>query len=168
MRPSFFNLAAQSKGGASLKSTSLRHLFFICPFNGLRLFLLYTWILNIMAPSIKKTNPPRKREASDAGLIQEAPRPIRKFNCRDLGTNPTTNDNAEHQNKVSRIISGIDNADTKERYEVEVEDNKISSPNSAASSVTPPEKKIIHWQNGDPANPYNWSSVYLTPLSKCP
>ena len=112
-----------------------------------------------MAPFINKSNLPREREASDAGLIEEAPRPIREFNCRDLGINPVTEPEAEQQSKLSRIISGIDQKDTTDRYEVEAEDNKISIPNSAASSVTPAEKKIIHWEDGDPDNPYNWSSV---------
>jgi hypothetical protein len=80
---------------------------------------------------------------------------------------PTTDENLEHQNKLSRIISGLDQDDAKERYEVEAEDNKISSsPNSAASSVVPPEKKIIHWEDGDEANPYNWSSVRINLLSR--
>jgi hypothetical protein len=43
-----------------------------------------------MAPFPKKTNPPKERETSDAGLVEEALRPIREFNCRDLGTNPMT------------------------------------------------------------------------------
>jgi hypothetical protein len=75
---------------------------------------------------------------------------------------PMTDDDTEHQSKLSRIISGIDQADAQDRYEIEAEDNNISCPDSAASSVTPPEKKIIHWEAGDPANPYNWSSVRLT------
>lgn len=119
-----------------------------------------------MAP-FKKSNPPGQREASDAGLIEEVARSIRDFNCRDLGSNPMTDEDAEHHNKLSRIISGLDQNDAKDRYEIEGEDNRISSPNSATSSVAPSEKKIIHWEDGDKDNPYNWSSVRTDLFSKC-
>jgi hypothetical protein len=60
-----------------------------------------------------------------------------------------------------KIISGIDQADASSRYEVEKHDNKGQSPTSSTSSVEVPEKKIIHWENGDPENPHNWSFVRL-------
>ena len=112
-----------------------------------------------MAPFMN-ANPPGEGEASDTGLIDEAPRP--QVNCRDLGTKPMTEGDKDRRNDgLSRIISGLDESDAKMRYTVEMEDNNISSPKSAASSVNPPEKKIIHWEDGDPENPYNWSSVRL-------
>jgi hypothetical protein len=121
-----------------------------------------------MAAFTKKSNGTAltERETNDAGLIEEmeAPFPISEFNCRDLGPKQTTNSMtdglAEHQNKLSRIISGLDENDAKVRYEVERADNRISLPNSAASSInTPEQKKVIHWEDGDKENPYNWSSV---------
>jgi hypothetical protein len=73
---------------------------------------------------------------------------------------------SEPQNFLSRIVSGIDQADPAERYDVEEADNKVpSSPNSSASSVNLP-RKIISWKDGDPENPYNWSSVCLILLNR--
>jgi hypothetical protein len=57
------------------------------------------------------------------------------------------------------MVSGIDQADATERYDVEEADNKESvSANSSVSSISPP-RKIISWADGDPENPYNWSIV---------
>jgi len=67
-----------------------------------------------------------------------------------------------HLNNLSRMVSGIDEADAKERYQTDTQDNRISRPNSSAESVASPEKKTIHWEDGDPENPYNWSSVHLS------
>lgn len=68
--------------------------------------------------------------------------------------------NTGHESRLSQIISGIDQDDATEAYQVEGEDNKISSsPNSSTSSVNTPPSKIISWEDGDPENPYNWSFV---------
>lgn len=117
------------------------------------------WVIDNMAPHIRRPDLPGEREVSGTGLSEEAPQP--ELNCRDLGTKPMTDGDTEHQNRRSRRISGLDQSDANNRYEVEAEVINISSPNSAASSVTPSEKKIIQWKDGDPENPYNWSTVRL-------
>lgn len=66
---------------------------------------------------------------------------------------------AQHENALSRIVSGIDQDDAKRRYDLEAKDNQISLPNSSASSVSGSRKKVIHWEENDPENPYNWSPV---------
>jgi hypothetical protein len=63
------------------------------------------------------------------------------------------------QSRLSRIVSGINRQDAQERYDLEAKDNKASFPNSSASSVKASKKKVIHWEEEDPDNPYNWSSV---------
>lgn len=35
----------------------------------------------------------------------------------------------------------------------------MSLPHSSASSVLGTRKNVIHWEEDDPDNPYNWSSV---------
>ncbi|KAG0648840.1 Polyamine transporter 3 [Hyphodiscus hymeniophilus] len=90
-----------------------------------------------MVLSTKKPYPSQEWEASEEIT---APRPI------------------QHRNKLSRTISGLDEDDARNRYEVEAEDNKVSLLDSAASSITAGQKEVIHWEDGDPANPYNWSS----------
>jgi hypothetical protein len=62
-----------------------------------------------------------------------------------------------------RVVSRIDEQDAAERYEVEYEDNKVPRPiRSVALSVdSPPPRKIIAWEDGDPENPYNWSRVSM-------
>ncbi|KAI9646637.1 hypothetical protein NHQ30_004633 [Ciborinia camelliae] len=72
-------------------------------------------------------------------------------------TNPTPIE--RHENRLSRIVSGIDHDDAKRRYDLETKANQISLPNSSASSVLAPRKKVIHWEEDDPENPYNWSSA---------
>ncbi|KAG4034582.1 hypothetical protein MFRU_003g05390 [Monilinia fructicola] len=67
---------------------------------------------------------------------------------------------AQHENALSRIVSGIDQDDAKRRYDLEAKDNQISLPNSSASSVSGSRKKVIHWEENDPENPYNWSPVW--------
>jgi hypothetical protein len=52
----------------------------------------------------------------------------------------------------------MDQADATARYDLEGKDNKAASPNSNVSSVSLP-RKIISWKDGDPENPYNWSTV---------
>lgn len=64
-----------------------------------------------------------------------------------------------HTNRLSRIVSGIDYEDAKRRYEIEAQDNQISLPHSSASSVLGSRKQVTHWEEDDPENPYNWSSV---------
>jgi hypothetical protein len=97
------------------------------------------------------------REASDAGLVETPPSSSQSN--QQPQQNFTVDRTPETQNSLSRIVSGIDQADARERYNVEEADSKIpSSPNSSASSVNLP-RKIISWKDGDPENPYNWSSV---------
>ena len=120
-----------------------------------------------MAPYDKNITPPSDREASTAGLIEEE-RASRESECRDLGLNrrSATDENTGQEHKLSRIVSGIDQEDATEAYRLDEEDNKAPSlPNSSTSSVnTPPPKKIISWEDEDPENPYNWSSVRYNPL----
>lgn len=66
-------------------------------------------------------------------------------------------------NILSRIVSGIDSQDATDRYNLEKADNKPQSfPNSSVSSVTG-QRKVISWEDGDPENPYNFSSVRPMP-----
>jgi hypothetical protein len=71
--------------------------------------------------------------------------------------------NIEHGNKLTQIISRIDEEDAAGRYEVEIEDNKVPGPDRerAASVDSPPPRKIIAWDDRDPENPYNWSTVRI-------
>ncbi|KAM3067349.1 hypothetical protein ACMFMF_009841 [Clarireedia jacksonii] len=64
------------------------------------------------------------------------------------------------QSRLSRIVSGIDRQDAQERYDLEAKDNKAAFPDSSASSFKVSQKKVIHWEEGDPDNPYNWSSAW--------
>ncbi|KAL2075918.1 hypothetical protein VTL71DRAFT_861 [Oculimacula yallundae] len=80
----------------------------------------------------------RAREASDAGLI-----------------NPPHSQ--QSRNALSRVVSGIDEADAGRRYDLEEADNKFSQPDSYSSSIAPTDRKVISWDDGDPENPYNWS-----------
>lgn len=62
--------------------------------------------------------------------------------------------------RLSRIISGIDEADAAARYNLEEKDNQIKDlPNSSSTSVHSVRRQIISWARNDPENPYNWSSV---------
>jgi hypothetical protein len=65
----------------------------------------------------------------------------------------------QHHSALSKIVTGIDEADARERCEVEERDNKQSSPSSCSSSVTPSSRKVISWNHEDHENPYNWSTV---------
>lgn len=67
--------------------------------------------------------------------------------------------NSGSRNVLSRVVSGIDEADAIRRYDLEEADNKYSLPDSYSSSISPAERKVISWQDGDPENPYNWSKV---------
>ncbi|RAL59811.1 hypothetical protein DID88_000440 [Monilinia fructigena] len=73
-------------------------------------------------------------------------------------TGPTPRE--QHENSLSRIVSGIDQDDAQRRYDLETKDNQISLPNSSASSVSGSRQKVIHWEENDPENPYNWSPVW--------
>ena len=66
-------------------------------------------------------------------------------------------------NKLTQIISRIDEEDAAERYEVEIEDNKVHRPDidRAGGVDSPSPRKIIAWDDGDPENPYNWSNVRI-------
>ncbi|RDW85896.1 MFS general substrate transporter-10 [Coleophoma crateriformis] len=89
-----------------------------------------------MAPYDRSGSSPGDRQSSIAGLI-EPPQP------------------AHYESRLSRIISGLDEADATRQYEIEARDNKIESlPNSHVSSIT--DKKVIHWEDEDPENPVNW------------
>ncbi|KAF4635841.1 hypothetical protein G7Y89_g2250 [Cudoniella acicularis] len=95
----------------------------------------------IMVPSSKSTVAAKGRESSDAGLV-EKPQPT------------------QTRNGLMKIISGIDQSDAEQKYQIEAEDNKISSiPVSSNTSVTSPSRIIISWKDGDVENPYNWSSI---------
>jgi hypothetical protein len=122
-----------------------------------------------MASHGRNSAPPRDREARDAGLI-ESPQRTGECYYRDLGR-ASIDKTAEHQSRISRIISGIDQAHATVGYAVDSEDKGFRlPPNSSTSSVTSPAKRIISWEDGDPQNPYNWSSVrFANPLlrSKC-
>ena len=79
---------------------------------------------------------------------------------RHLGILSSAYNNSGTQSRLSRIVSGIDQSDAEERYNVEAGDNKITSlPDSSATSVDSTRRKIISWERNDPENPYNWSSV---------
>ena len=58
-------------------------------------------------------------------------------------------------------MSRIDERDAEDRYRLEAEDNnEAPSPTqSDPSSVEQPKSKLVKWKDGDPENPYNWSSV---------
>jgi hypothetical protein len=99
----------------------------------------------------------RDREASDAGLIQTPPSSSESRQPRE-NFNSMLTKNSGPQNFLSRVVSGIDQADAAERYDLEEADNKVQSPNSSVSSVSLP-RQIISWKDGDPENPYNWSTV---------
>ncbi|KAK0121699.1 hypothetical protein ONS95_009984 [Cadophora gregata] len=80
----------------------------------------------------------RSREASDVGLIG-------------------TPQSQQSRNALSRVVSGIDEADAGRRYDLEEADNKFSQPDSYSSSIAPTDRKIVSWHDEDPENPYNWS-----------
>ncbi|TVY75818.1 MFS transporter prlG, partial [Lachnellula suecica] len=66
----------------------------------------------------------------------------------------------DHHSRLSRIVSGIDESDAENRYNVETADNKnTSSSGSSTASVSSNQRKIISWQKNDPDNPYNWSTA---------
>lgn len=73
----------------------------------------------------------------------------------------TSNRYTDHQNALQRIVSGIDLADARERYQLETDDNKPSNfdPNSSSSSVKSTDKRQVSFVEGDPENPFNWSNV---------
>jgi hypothetical protein len=71
----------------------------------------------------------------------------------------------EHNDLSARVIPDIDDYDAENLGHLEVEENKIPSlPESSSSSVEPPRRKLVSWKDGDPENPYNWSSVSGKPL----
>ncbi|RDL35471.1 uncharacterized protein BP5553_07402 [Venustampulla echinocandica] len=78
--------------------------------------------------------------------------------CRDVGQScPRTSGPIS---RLSSMISSIDESDAEHRYAIEVEDNRIPSlPASSTSSVTSSHRKVISWEDGDPENPYNWSTT---------
>ncbi|KAM0149820.1 hypothetical protein ACHAQE_003896 [Botrytis cinerea] len=65
-----------------------------------------------------------------------------------------------HQSRLSQKVSEIDHDDAKRRYDLEARDNHMSLPDSSASSVLGTRKNVIHWEEDDPENPYNWSSEW--------
>ncbi|KAJ8068549.1 hypothetical protein OCU04_002265 [Sclerotinia nivalis] len=64
-----------------------------------------------------------------------------------------------HESRLSRIVSRIDHDDAEIRYDIEGKGNQISLPDSSASSILGSRKKVVHWEEDDPGNPYNWSSA---------
>jgi hypothetical protein len=117
-----------------------------------------------MASSHNESSAPKvgKMESSDAELIEgqihtreHLPKPKPKTaSLYILVEHPK-----HHESKLSQRVAGIDEADANSRYDVEAQDNKAStSPNSCSSSVNSVERKIIHWEDGDKDNPYNFSA----------
>ncbi|TVY56401.1 Citrinin biosynthesis cluster MFS transporter mrr1 [Lachnellula cervina] len=65
---------------------------------------------------------------------------------------------AQPHNRLSRVVSGIDQSDAEDRYHLEAADNKITSlPTSDATSVASTQRRIISWERNDSENPFNWS-----------
>jgi hypothetical protein len=60
-------------------------------------------------------------------------------------------------------LARINEIDVAERYKVECEDNTIPLPGTERTNRadSPPPRKIILWEDGDPENPYNWSLVLI-------
>ena len=125
-----------------------------------RFFRVPRAISYIHIDRLRRWFPPAKSQIvghgrrGDAGSAEEAPLPFREFNCRNSDMNPAIDESA-FRNKLSRIVSALDQHDAKDRYEVETEDNRISSPIPAALTVTSMHSKIIHWEEGDQGNSYN-------------
>jgi hypothetical protein len=63
-------------------------------------------------------------------------------------------------NKLSRIISQLDEVDATERYAVNGADNRMA-PQDGSRIVDGPPRKVISWDEDDPENPYNWPIVSL-------
>jgi hypothetical protein len=153
------NCSKMAKGGSSLNrdhglESPLRVLHIKA--NGTRFIAFRSTCCRKMSSGRSSPVLPRDRQTSDAGLIETPPsssesrQPWKHFNVEQ---------NSEPRNFLSRIVSGIGQADATERYDLEGADNKVQSPNSSVSSVSLP-RKIISWKDGDPENPYNWPTVF--------
>jgi len=134
--------------------------------------ILFMWLFIFKKFQVLETNPIRiltmgynvgagsGQEGASAGL-SETP-PLTSKNCKIFdGLFPLTKCASDSHNFLTRIVSRIDETDASDRYGLEAADNKCSSsPNSSTSSVAPP-RKVIYWEDKDPENPYNWSTVCL-------
>ena len=58
-----------------------------------------------------------------------------------------------------RTVSGIDKRDVDTRYRIEKRDDGNDESVARVRSREKEPYKIICWNDGDPANPYNWSPV---------
>jgi hypothetical protein len=112
-----------------------------------------------MAPSSNSGYTPR---SSDVTLIDES-QPPRELHATSLYPVVSLQD-SDHQSRLNRIISGIDESDADDRYNIKAGDNKITSlPDSSTTSMDS-TRRIISWEKDDPENPYNWSSVCYEPF----
>jgi hypothetical protein len=67
---------------------------------------------------------------------------------------------SDRQTRLPQPVSENEDCSVEETYNPKAKDVKIpSSPDSSSSSVESPRRKLVSWKNGDPENPYNWSSV---------
>jgi hypothetical protein len=62
-----------------------------------------------------------------------------------------------------RIVCGIDKRDVDTRYRIEKRDDGNDESVARVQSRGKEPYKIICWNDGDPANPYNWSPVSHPP-----
>lgn len=75
-------------------------------------------------------------------------------------------DTERHENRISRIVSEVDHDDAKRQYDIEAKDNQNSLPTSSTVSIFGSRKQVVQWEDNDPENPYNWSSVCHYPVPK--
>lgn len=65
----------------------------------------------------------------------------------------------EENTTVPQIVAKIDEQDTSSVYRIEDRDDELPVSDSSGSSDNSSHKTVIHWDDGDPENPYNWSTV---------
>jgi len=94
-------------------------------------------------------------KSTDDQVVAQANGVRQTLNCPDVVCSRAI----EQNNTQPQAISKIDKRDVSSAYRIDKMDNGVPVPGSSDCSEDSSHKTIIHWDDGDPENPYNWSTV---------
>ncbi|CAL3966669.1 unnamed protein product [Diplocarpon coronariae] len=77
------------------------------------------------------------------------------FRSREVSEGPQSHNAL---NAMPQLVSGVVEADAREKDALEEAENRFSPLVSSASTIVRAEGKIVSWMDGDAQNPYNWST----------
>jgi hypothetical protein len=104
-----------------------------------------------MARERSYQNAPEARQSMECG-----------FGITPVLGSPVITQAVDHESRLQRSVSGINEADTESRYLKEAFGRRVESnygPGSSAFAVPKDDRVIVAWEVGDNENPYNWSAV---------